>query len=108
MDVRIPHFRLMSALLLVGLVVPITFHGAVAPDKKKARKATAKPYDVSALLESVREQYDLPALGGAILEGDRVIAIGATGLRKSGAKEKVTTADRVWFDGRAVAQRHDA
>ena len=40
--------------------------------------------DLTALLEPIRAEHRLPALAGAILEGGRVTAIGATGLARLG------------------------
>ena len=56
------------------------------------------PEDVSAQLEEIRALHDVPALAGAIVDGDAVVALGATGLRKRGAEARVTPQDR-WHLG---------
>jgi len=53
---------------------------------------------LDALLEPIRAKHDVPALGGAIVEGDRLVAIGAVGARKLGAPERAT-ADDLWHLG---------
>ncbi|MHC4408172.1 MAG: serine hydrolase domain-containing protein [Planctomycetota bacterium] len=60
--------------------------------------AWAGEEDLSAVLEPIRKKHHVPALGGAILRGDRVTAIGATGFRKLGSDKNVT-ADDLWHLG---------
>lgn len=60
--------------------------------------APSAPRDVGALLEPIRAEYSLPALAGAVLRGDRVAALGATGVRKKGSREPVTAGD-LWHLG---------
>lgn len=64
----------------------------------RAAAADATPEDLSALLEPIRAQQGVPALAGAILEGGRVTGLGATGVRRRGAKTPVTPGDR-WHLG---------
>ena len=59
---------------------------------------TKKPEDLTALLEPIRKEHGPPALGAAVIRGDDLIAIGATGLRRVNGKEKVTIDDR-WHLG---------
>lgn len=56
------------------------------------------PDDVSALLEPSRADGALPGMAGAVVRGDTLIAIGATGVRKQGDPTPVTTGDR-WHLG---------
>lgn len=51
------------------------------------------PEDLGARLEPIRARHRLPALAGAVMEGDRLVAIGAVGVRKTGSPEKVTVHD---------------
>ncbi|GMU24691.1 MAG: hypothetical protein AMXMBFR13_47640 [Phycisphaerae bacterium] len=51
------------------------------------------PEDLSAWLEPIRARHRLPALAGAVMEGDRLVAIGAVGVRKVGSSEPVTIHD---------------
>ena len=62
------------------------------------RPAWAVEQDLSAVLEPIRKMHGVPALGGAIVRGDKVTAIGATGFRKLGSDKKVT-ADDLWHLG---------
>jgi len=53
---------------------------------------------VNDLLESIRQTHNVPALGGAIVTGKGLEAIGAVGLRKTGADVPVTVEDE-WHLG---------
>jgi CubicO group peptidase (beta-lactamase class C family) len=59
------------------------------------RSATLPPGtdDLAQVLAPIRKKYHLVALGGAIVQGDRLVAIGAVGHRKKGSPEKVTIDD---------------
>lgn len=50
--------------------------------------------DLNATLEPVRAQHDLPALAGAIVTSDGLVAIGAVGVRKYGDRAPVTLNDQ--------------
>lgn len=54
--------------------------------------------DVSSDLESIRAEYDLPALGGARLEDGVVTALGVTGVRARGAEPEALWSDK-WHLG---------
>ncbi|MHC4955207.1 MAG: serine hydrolase domain-containing protein [Planctomycetota bacterium] len=70
-----------AAVLLLFLVSPI-----------------AAEEDLAAVLEPIRKKHSLPAFGGAVVRGDKVTAIGATGVRKIGSDKKVTV-DDLWHLG---------
>lgn len=53
---------------------------------------------VDALLESIREKHHAPALAAAASIGGRIVALGATGVRKLGSLETVR-ADDLWHIG---------
>src|SRR5690349_15353495 len=61
--------------------------GVVAPDAGSSDDGGASPDggsspapdDLTALLEPIRADGDLPALAAAVFEGDQLLAIGATG-----------------------------
>lgn len=46
------------------------------------------------ILELIRRKYRRPALAAAIVNEDSIIAIGAVGVRKVGARQKITLEDR--------------
>lgn len=52
------------------------------------------PPDVAALLEPIRVKRGVPAIGGAIIVGEEVVASGVTGIRASGHDAPVTIDDR--------------
>ena len=58
----------------------------------------ADPRDISAELETVRAKYKLPACASAVIAEGRIVAIGATGLRRADRDVRVTTAD-IWHIG---------
>ncbi len=58
----------------------------------------AEPVDISAELEVVRAKNKLPACAAAVIEGGRITAIGATGLRRVDRDVRVTR-DDLWHIG---------
>lgn len=46
------------------------------------------------MLEKIRSRHDLPALAGAIVEGNQLVASGAVGFRKVGDQTPVTVQDQ--------------
>ncbi len=53
-----------------------------------------RTHDASQEVESIRSKYALPAMAGAVVEGDQIVLAGAAGFRKLGHEAKVTLADR--------------
>jgi CubicO group peptidase (beta-lactamase class C family) len=53
---------------------------------------------IAALLEPIRQQHHLPAIGGAVLTSQGVTALGVTGVRKAGTSVAVTVDDE-WHLG---------
>lgn len=47
------------------------------------------------LLKPLREKHKLPGIVGAILQGDKLVAVGAVGVRKVGSPEPITINDKV-------------
>ena len=60
--------------------------------------SAAEPADVSADLEGLVKEFNVPALAVAVLEGDQLVKLGAAGIRARGHKEKVTPHD-LWHIG---------
>lgn len=52
------------------------------------------PFDLGPLLEEVRTARDVPALAGAVVTGDGLIALGAAGVRERGSSAAVGVDDR--------------
>jgi CubicO group peptidase (beta-lactamase class C family) len=63
-------------------------------------RATAADSDpaIEALLKPIRQQYGVPALGGAIVTPDGMAVCGAIGVRKNGSDKPVTANDH-WHLG---------
>lgn len=59
----------------------------------------AAPADVSDLLEPIRKKHGVPALGGAILVGDKVTAVGVVGVRRADTPDVKGTVDDKWHLG---------
>jgi len=64
-----------------------------APAAQSASPAKA-PADVSALLEPIRAQFDVPGLAGAIVSRGELAALGVCGVRERGSKVAITAEDR--------------
>lgn len=79
--------RRLSPLALAALAVGVP-----------AAADPPKPRDLAAVLAPIREAANVPAMGGAILAGDRLVAVGVDGVRMRGSKERVTVSDR-WHLG---------
>jgi CubicO group peptidase (beta-lactamase class C family) len=54
----------------------------------------AAPKDISLLLAPVIERHNVPGMTAAVIEGNRVIATGAAGVRKRGGRDKVMVGDK--------------
>ena len=61
--------------------------------------SAAAQEDVSALLEPIREEAQLPALGGAVVTREGVQALGVTGVRALDGDEAPVSADDAWHLG---------
>ncbi len=93
-------FLIVLTVSMTGFVVSsgtLTF----ASTERYAKLAPYRgrtPLDLEKTLEPLRKRHGLPALGAAIVEGDDLRAIGATGVRAAGKPERVTV-DDVWHLG---------
>ncbi len=66
-------------------------------DDEKARPQPtddAPPLDLGDVLEPIRQQNKVPALGAVVVRADRVVASGVTGVRQAGGTQPVTIHDR--------------
>lgn len=55
--------------------------------------AGADVESLTALLEPIRSKHKLPALAAAVIKDGKVVALGATGVRRAGGEEAVTADD---------------
>jgi CubicO group peptidase (beta-lactamase class C family) len=95
----------LQAMAVQGLAGP--FGAAMAQQVKSKgkgstqKKAAGDPAPVredkrvSEVLAPVRDEHHLPGLIGAILEGNRLAAIGAVGIRKIGSPDPIRVTDQV-------------
>ncbi len=52
------------------------------------------PRDIGAVLDDMVAKHGVPGLAAVVLQGDRIVALGAGGVRKSGASERITVSDQ--------------
>jgi CubicO group peptidase (beta-lactamase class C family) len=83
--------------IVVGVVYIGVIVVAMSANWSVAAPATTQTSSASIddLLEGIRAKHNLPGLVGAIVDGDDVIAIGATGIRKVGAPDRITIDDQL-------------
>lgn len=62
------------------------------------RLETTAVRDLSSELAGIRTQYNVPALGCAVVISNRIVGLAVAGVRKHGASEPVTIRDR-WHHG---------
>ncbi len=89
-------------ILLAALIASSAFGQdatpPVAEPETAAETANVEPTDLAATLEAIRARHGVPAIAGAIVVGDHLTALGATGVRAKGSEE-VVTVDDVWHLG---------
>ncbi len=90
--VRAPRALLLALLLGAAPSAPRSARGAPEPAPEAA------PRDLSSLLAPVRREAGMPALGGALVEGGRLVGVGVDGVRRRGSPEPVGLGDR-WHLG---------
>jgi D-alanyl-D-alanine carboxypeptidase len=56
---------------------------------------SAAEADVSEEVETIRKQFDVPGLGAIVFRSNKVLAMGAAGVRKRGDETKFTKEDKV-------------
>jgi CubicO group peptidase (beta-lactamase class C family) len=86
---------------MAGAVATAALLGfAAAPSQDPAKLAgAARPASwVAGVLEPVRVKHGVPALAGAVLTGDGLVAAGAVGVRKAGIEIPATSDDK-WHLG---------
>src|SRR4051794_20762120 len=90
---RSPAAAIISCVLLARSVVAQPPSAAPAPaDPERAPKAPSER-DLSSLLEPIRAKHNVPGMVAAIVEGARISAIGAAGVREAGKPDAVTVED---------------
>ena len=75
------------------LFLRMGFQAAVAEEDVSSGRRSESP--VGQMLQSVREQYELPGLIAARIDGGRLSTLAAVGQRKRGAEERITPRDLV-------------
>jgi CubicO group peptidase (beta-lactamase class C family) len=82
-----------KAALLFGIFCMFTIAG-MGTSRGVAQQP--RPADLAPVLKPILEKYpELPGLAGAIVDGDRIMALGAVGIRKAGAPELMRPGDLI-------------
>ena len=81
----------IAATILIVLCASLAF----AERPPQAGRGDARIADA---LDAIRLEHPVPALAGAVLTGDGIVAIGASGVRKAGADVAISIDDR-WHLG---------
>ncbi len=82
----------LQPLFVVSALAYITVSRGLAADVTTANR----PADLAPVLKPILEKHqEMPGLIAAIVDGERISAIGAVGVRKAGAPEKMTVGDVV-------------
>jgi D-alanyl-D-alanine carboxypeptidase len=76
--------------LTAVVILALTLAACGGDEPASTADTTAK---TAAQLETIRQQYGVPALGAAMIEGDQVTFLDATGVRRLGDPTPVTNAD---------------
>jgi CubicO group peptidase (beta-lactamase class C family) len=90
------HSKFVTRWMVAAVVVLAAAGSARGQDAKPLEAPALESLD--ALLEPIRAQFELPALGGAVVTGKGLIAVGACGVRARGKDVKVTVDDK-WHLG---------
>ncbi len=77
-----------AAFLAVLAAVQVAAVGATKPAEPQGA-----PQPLEGSLEPIRKKHDLPALAAAVIVDGRLLALGATGVRKAGTNVAVTRND---------------
>src|SRR4051794_1041049 len=87
--VRPPHStaRLLACLLCCVLLAAVFGQGADGQLERVDRKV------IHAELERALKEYDVPALGAAVVRSDGLVAVAVAGVRKRGSEVSVTIND---------------
>jgi CubicO group peptidase (beta-lactamase class C family) len=73
------------ACVILLATISLPFHGDTMP----------APLDLAPTLRPLAEKYNLPGVVGAIIHGNQIVALGSTGIRKTGDSAPFLTTDLV-------------
>jgi len=96
---RIPRRLVITLGLVLGLSV---LQGCIPPVALRQRSLRVWPHtepeNLNPVLDPIRQKYKLPGLTGAIIYGNRIVGLGAVGIRRVGSDQPVTLEDQ-WHIG---------
>src|SRR5271170_7477810 len=76
MDIMQSSVKTIAGRIALILAIPLMFGADESP-----------PLNLGPTLGPLAQKYHLPGVVGAILRGDRIVALGSTGVRKLGSPE---------------------
>src|SRR5258706_12168175 len=82
-----------GASFVLALAAALSPAAALGGDGVPAPKGPP-PRDLSPLLAPILGKHGIPGMAAAIVDGERLTALGVAGLREAGKPEKATTPDR--------------
>src|SRR5436309_2665794 len=84
----------MGSHLAIGIFIALALSSLATPYRASAQNKDPDPAAFQELLDSVRKEHQLPAMVGALVRGDKIIAEAAVGIREIGKNDPVTLDDR--------------
>jgi CubicO group peptidase (beta-lactamase class C family) len=80
---------MLPTLCLLAVSASVSVGEEPKPERHKADEK------VNALLAAIRDKHGLPGIVGGIVRGDKLLAVGAVGVRKTGSPEMMEVDDQV-------------
>lgn len=81
-----------------SVAIPLFFAGWLCSLSPAAARDEAGDRRVAEALETIRQKHRMPAMGGAVLTGRGLVALGVAGVRKAGTDVAATATD-LWHLG---------
>jgi hypothetical protein len=82
-----------------------TLHAQPVRAGVPVQQTLVAPADISSILDSITKDHPVPALAAVVIEGDRIVMEGVTGVRAKGSPEKATLDDQ-WLGSYTGHDRH--
>jgi CubicO group peptidase (beta-lactamase class C family) len=83
----------LAAVTVVFASSAVSCHAVIADPPTGGMEKQSAIGDLSAMLEPIRDVTGLPALGGAVVNSEGLVAVAAVGLRKIGSDEPIRIDD---------------
>ncbi len=90
--------RFRYSVLAAFTLALATLHAQPVRAGVPVQQTLVAPADISSILDSITKDHPVPALAAVVIEGDRIVMEGVTGVRAKGSPEKATLDDQ-WHLG---------